>query len=135
MEASQRAAPKADDAAARDGGTRLGDKVSAINVTSTIRPNEGVLGISSSNKILTRTSRRHKTREIKCAQLHVSDRDVQRAKLSGENFSEGRQCRAYCCFRCVERRVDGRNDGRRKHEDLWRHPFLADRVQAGCEER
>lgn len=76
----------------------------------------------------------HKAGKVKGAELHVGNGDIKRSKFGSENLGKSRKGRADSRLGGMEGRVNGRDDGRRKHKDLGRDPFLPDGVQARGEE-
>lgn len=132
MEATQRASLQPTDASSRNGRASLSDKVTCIDMSCTFWPDQRFLRISSTEQsLLGHThSCRYKAGEIKGAELHVGDGNIEWSKFGSQDLSEGRKCGANSRLGSVKRWVNGRDDRWREDEDLWRDPFLAYRLQA-----
>lgn len=129
VEVSEGAALETSDAGSGDGRRGLGDKVASVDVSSTVGPDQRVLGVScAGHQALGRGAGAdgHEAGEVKGAELHVGHGNVERSKFGRQDLGEGGQGGADGSFGGVKGRVDGRNDGWGEDEDLGRDPFLSD---------
>lgn len=129
MEVSEGAALETSDAGSGNGRRGLGNKVASVDVSSTVGPDQRVLGVSCAGHQALgwrAGADGHEAGEVEGAELHVGHGDVERSQFGRQDLGEGRQSGADGSFGGVEGRVDGRDDGGGENEDLGRDPFLSD---------